>query len=163
METKKCSKCGRELPLSKFNKNKNRRDGLQDRCRDCFSAYNRIRYRNMREKVKADVRRYKEENPQKVFETRLATCKKSPTKKNAYYVVDAAIKAGVIERPHVCSGCGCSDEEHRIEAHHHDYSRPLDVIWLCTPCHRRMDARRREREGKKPYGGTGHGPRLRKA
>ena len=42
--TKKCAECGRELPTSEFNKNKNTKDGLQDRCRECFSKYNKARY-----------------------------------------------------------------------------------------------------------------------
>lgn len=31
-----------------------------------------------------------------------------------------------------CQGCG-SDKN--IHAHHEDYDRPLDVIWLCVKCH----------------------------
>ena len=49
MELKRCSECGRMLPISKFNKNRNSRDGLQDRCRDCFSAYNRRRYQEKKD------------------------------------------------------------------------------------------------------------------
>lgn len=36
--TKKCSKCGRELPISSFNKCKTSKDGLQSRCRECHSV-----------------------------------------------------------------------------------------------------------------------------
>jgi hypothetical protein len=28
--------------------------------------------------------------------------------------------------------CGAT----KTEAHHTDYSRPLDVVWLCKHCHR---------------------------
>lgn len=35
METKKCSKCGRELPVSEFTKNSTRKDGLQSYCKTC--------------------------------------------------------------------------------------------------------------------------------
>lgn len=156
METKKCSECGRILPLSEFNKNRNTKDGLQVRCRDCFSRYNKARYAANREKTKEAVKRYRAENPANELETRLKTCRKNPTRTNANRAVAAALRAGVIERPHTCSGCGCSDTEHRIEAHHHDYTKPLDVIWLCTLCHRRMDARRREVEGKTLYGVRKH-------
>ena len=146
METKKCSECGRELPLTKFNKNRKRKDGLQDRCRDCFSEYNKKRYASNREKFKTMVKKYREENPCNELDTRIKMCAKNPNKKNAHMAVDAAIRAGVIENPQVCYGCGCKPPEHRIEAHHHNYSKPLEVIWLCTPCHRRMDQQRQKEE-----------------
>lgn len=134
------------LPITEFNKNKNSRDGYQDKCRKCFSDYNRKRYASNREKFKADVRRYREENPERCLMTRLKACAKNPTHYNANKAVEAALKAGVIKNPQVCAGCGCKPPEHRIEAHHHDYSDPLNVVWLCTPCHREMDKRRRLHE-----------------
>ena len=152
--TKKCAECGRDLPLSEYNKAKKNKDGLQDRCRECFSRYNKARYAANKEKFKADIYAYKAANPEKVLETRVKTCAKNPTHVNASRAIEAALRAGAITNPGVCYGCGCDTSEHRIEAHHHDYTKPLDVIWLCTPCHRRMDAQRRTREGKKPYGGS---------
>ena len=154
METKKCSRCGRELPIAEFNWENKAKGKRQSMCRSCFSRYNKARYASDRERFKADVRKYRAANPENVLETRLRTNAKFPTKQNAQKCVDAALKCGAIVRPSVCWGCGCSSEEHRIEAHHHDYARPLDVIWLCTPCHRQMDARRRIREGLKPFGGS---------
>ena len=156
MDEKKCSECGRMLPTSEFNKNRNNKDGLQDRCRDCFSAYNKKRYAGMRERTKRMVAEYRRDNPGNVLSTRLATCKRNPTKQNAQKALSEAIAAGVVENPQVCYGCGCEPPEHRIEAHHHDYTKPLEVIWLCTPCHSRMDAQRRVREGKPPYGRSKH-------
>ena len=35
METKTCSKCGRELPVTEFNKHNRTPDGLQKWCREC--------------------------------------------------------------------------------------------------------------------------------
>jgi hypothetical protein len=43
--TKICSKCGRELPLSEFTKNKSRKDGLQAWCKSCRSELNKTRDR----------------------------------------------------------------------------------------------------------------------
>jgi len=42
-----------------------------------------------------------------------------------------AIARGKLTRQ-PCEACGATP----VEAHHDDYSRPLDVRWLCTPCHR---------------------------
>lgn len=43
-ETKVCSKCGRELPITEFALNKNLKDGHVGQCRDCVNAYQRERY-----------------------------------------------------------------------------------------------------------------------
>ena len=142
MKTKTCFKCGRSLPISEFYAHPQMADGHLNKCKEC---------------TKKDSKSRQENHPERDYETRIAACRKRPTKKNAYMAVEAAIRAGIITRPDRCSGCGCPNSEHRIEAHHYDYSRPLDVIWLCTPCHRKMDAQKRIREGLKPYGGSGHG------
>lgn len=39
METKICKKCGKELPVDKFYKNKSQKDGLGYYCKDCVNAY----------------------------------------------------------------------------------------------------------------------------
>lgn len=43
-KTKVCSKCGRELPLTKFSPNKTSKDGHIGRCKDCINAYQREQY-----------------------------------------------------------------------------------------------------------------------
>lgn len=37
--TKRCSKCGRELPLECFGKHKRKKDGLQAYCKECMKQY----------------------------------------------------------------------------------------------------------------------------
>jgi hypothetical protein len=34
-------------------------------------------------------------------------------------------------RPEPCQDCGTTES---VEMHHHDYTRPLDVTWLCRSC-----------------------------
>lgn len=43
--TKKCSKCGRELPLSRFSKCTSQKDGLQKTCKECASLYHKERHK----------------------------------------------------------------------------------------------------------------------
>ena len=43
-QTKVCNKCGRELPVSEFNKCSGSKDGLQWYCRDCSRTANQQSY-----------------------------------------------------------------------------------------------------------------------
>lgn len=52
--TKKCSECGRVLPISEFHKKKNSKDGYQAMCRSCKAEYGKAWYamnKNKRKKV----------------------------------------------------------------------------------------------------------------
>lgn len=57
-------------------------------------------------------------------------------KERARAAVQDAIKDARLVRPEACSRCHKPDAKQGIEAHHPDYSRPLDVVWLCGQCHR---------------------------
>lgn len=150
--TKVCSECGQEKPLSEFNKRRSNKDGHQDRCRACFSRYNKARYHADPQRFIDGVRKYREENLENVFATRMDMCERNPNHKNANMAVDLAIKLGYISRPDYCMGCGLPSSESRVTAHHHDYSKPLEVVWVCSKCHRQLDANRREREGLSRFG-----------
>ncbi len=43
-----------------------------------------------------------------------------------------AIARGTITRPSGCSECGKTG---KVEGHHFDYRKALDVEWLCRQCH----------------------------
>lgn len=40
-------------------------------------------------------------------------------------------KRGLL-KPQPCEKCGT---ETKVEKHHDDYGKPLDVRWMCRPCH----------------------------
>lgn len=54
-------------------------------------------------------------------------------KHRARQILTGAVKRGKVIRPARCERCKKKAE--RIEAHHEDYAKPLDVAWLCPPCH----------------------------
>lgn len=55
-----------------------------------------------------------------------------PEKARAYVLVRLAINRGdLVRQP--CEVCGTTEQ---INAHHEDYSKPLDVMWLCAMHHR---------------------------
>jgi hypothetical protein len=54
----------------------------------------------------------------------------------AYSIFHGALRRGEVIRPDVCVECGQPpDDLGRMEAHHADHARPLDVEWLCSRCH----------------------------
>lgn len=55
-------------------------------------------------------------------------------KRRAHVKVGNAVKYGRLIKPEACSVCGSTGR--RIHGHHFDYSKPLDVVWVCPPCHR---------------------------
>ena len=136
MDKKRCFKCGEEKPLSEFYAHPQMADGHLNKCKSC---------------TRSDVKAHRKENPDRELETRLRACAKKPTHKNAYMAVEAAIRCGKLEKPERCQGCGRSASETRISAHHYDYEKPLDVIWLCAACHRPIDKVRAFVESGRPW------------
>lgn len=63
------------------------------------------------------VKRYKTANPEKI---------------QAHRAVEAALRKGTLVRPEFCDSCFL---KRKIDAHHEDHSKPLDVQWLCRKCH----------------------------
>jgi hypothetical protein len=51
-------------------------------------------------------------------------------KRNARALANVALRRGKIQRQ-PCRDCGAT----KAEKHHPDYSKPLDIIWLCRDCH----------------------------
>jgi hypothetical protein len=61
------------------------------------------------------------------------------TKKAVYSSYNLALRKGLlIKKP--CIICGTSE---RIEGHHFDYSKPLEVIWMCKKDHMELHAHHR--------------------
>ena len=55
-----------------------------------------------------------------------------PIYDKAHNAVLRAVKKGALIFPGVCQRCPSTE---RVQAHHDDYSRLLDVMWLCPICH----------------------------
>lgn len=53
-------------------------------------------------------------------------------KQRARQIVYEAIRHGKLKKPSKCTHCL---EKKRLEGHHEDYAKPLEVIWLCKKCH----------------------------
>jgi hypothetical protein len=132
---KTCRKCSRELPLSDYYAHPYMADGHLNICKACTKK----RVSAHREANIERIRAYDRERhalPEAVAR-RTDYAKiyrlKSPQKRAAHMAVARAIRSGKILRM-PCLVCGAT----RSEAHHKDYSAPLEVIWLCPVHHRQV-------------------------
>lgn len=156
MPLKRCYLCQLEKDLSLFSNNCSKKDGKSSSCKSCdlerkrgkkrkrpTTEQNRrhkqtpgaIRYRQSekyKESVRARRRRKYRNDPEyraKILEKLRRY--KTPEKNRAHKKVGKALKKGkLIKLP--CTVCGSSSNVH---AHHEDYTRKLDVTWLCASCH----------------------------
>lgn len=70
--------------------------------------------------------------------TSLAWQRRHPEKNRAHSIVYWATRDGRLTRPEACERCG---KVCKPEASHDDYSKPLEVEWLCRICHAEKDHR----------------------
>ena len=99
-------------------------------------ANERRRYQRNREKRLALQKRIHREKPEAHVRATKTWRERNPEKYRAQTAVNNAIRDGRLKRGE-CERYGreCSG---RVEAHHDDYSKPLDVRWLCVHHHKEV-------------------------
>ena len=156
--SKKCHKCNEVKSIAQFYKQKN---GLYDRTGECkicrrkrtkiWSDANKERKSEM-EKIRCKTidrsgynKEWREKNPEyfKQYyvqnkEIRLECNRrfwiKHPERYESYKIYSNARRLGKLMNPGQCQICGNKDR--KIHAHHFDYSKPLEVTWVCVNCHK---------------------------
>ena len=153
IEEKRCRTCDELKSLDEFYRAPEMRDGRSNQCKACQSEYyrnyaaaNRSRiaelqadwYDRNSERVKTRQRSYYADHRDTQLERIREWKQRNPNKTRAHSVVNNAVMRGKLQRQ-PCESCGDAS----TEAHHDDYSRPLDVRWLCRTCHARHHAQLR--------------------
>ena len=137
MDKKKCFKCGVAKDLSMFYEHKRMSDGHLGKCKECTKAdatkhrldnIDKIRQYD-RDRGKLPHRKESTVKHSKRFS------KMHPLSNSAHNRVARALKSGVLKRPDKCSSC---EKVGKVVGHHHDYKEPLNVVWLCQPCHKQL-------------------------
>lgn len=119
-KTKICKRCNTKQ--GHYNDVRNK-DGFRNPCKKCILIVgNMWRDENRESVIKKQRKRYKE-NPQKY---RLKS--REYSKKNPEKIIARNTARKLEDKP--CIICGKNGE-----GHHEDYSKPLDVIWLCHKHH----------------------------
>lgn len=131
--SKQCFKCGKVKPLREFYRHPQMADRHLNKCKECTKQdvrENRAQkreYYSTYEKQRFSTQRRKEQSLKAQRRRRLA----EPHKDKARQMVNKAIRNGSLSSS-PCAFCGST----KTEAHHEDYNKPFDVIWVCFKCHR---------------------------
>jgi len=162
---KMCTVCKVEKLFSAFGKLKTSKDELQFKCKACMKVYYDIYSKTPRARKMAcaRVKRYYsttngrhvkhlyDTSPKKKEYSRIyrqtmggvAARKREQARisKLKLHIVYSAVRRKLKKQP--CVICG---EHQRVHAHHENYSRPLEVVWLCQSHHaeRHVEIRRSE-------------------
>lgn len=138
-EGKICRKCFLFFIYELFPKENRNKDGKAAICKKCDLERSSNWAKNKgKEKRAVSVKRYQQsEKGRESFNraNRKATKKwveANRFKVKCHVLFRNYLKLNKLERPKKCSKCGVFA---KIEAHHCDYLKPLDVIWLCKKCH----------------------------
>ena len=126
---KACSKCGLVKDESEFYKRSSKNDKLRAICRICVSKYQKTPEVLKRHR-KASAKYERTEKGKRIVAEKRKRCRaNNPEKIAARNAVNNAVRDGRLEK----KPCYCG--ELKLEGHHEDYSKPLDVEWLCTKHH----------------------------
>lgn len=147
---KTCFKCKQQKPYSDFYRHPEMGDGYLGKCKECTKkdvsarrsenidyvrAYDRERG-YLPERKKLVKQRYKErtstaEGRKKEWARAKKWILANPEKSKAHTAVNNAVRDGKLKRE-PCKDCGTKKW---VQAHHEDYSKPLEITWLCRRCH----------------------------
>lgn len=134
--SKECFKCKTVKPLDEFYKHKQMADGHLNKCKTCNKKDTSEHRSNNLEKIREYDRNrgklpHRIELKNKINER---WRKAHPDRSNAQQKLRRAVRTGKVKKQ-PCWVCG-----EKAEAHHPDYSNPLDVVWLCVMHHRQTHA-----------------------
>jgi hypothetical protein len=125
---KACAKCKLVKVTSDFHKDSSKRDGYRVNCKSCVKEYQNLDY--VKEiKKRAAKKYYRTEwglGEQRKISRRNWLKNKASGRAKIYYDV----RHSLVKEP--CLVCGTNT---RVHAHHDDYTKPLDVMWLCPEHH----------------------------
>lgn len=173
---KTCKKCNQTKPFEEFKKDNRNREGAGSPCLECYRKYlespeqklksalrvktwheknpgirrgdpkclesYRKYHEKNREKIKEYNKKYIQENREKIRDL----AKRHPEKVKAREMLHTQVKLGKIIPYEFCQIC---NEKTKLQGHHTDYSKPLEVIWLCIPCHKKQHYKYKENQDVK--------------
>lgn len=128
---KVCTACGDQKGVGEFYAHPKMAAGVLSQCKECVKARVRKHRRDNDSVREYDRSRGARMSGEAVRKYRA----RHPEAYRAHSAVSNAVRDGRLAKE-PCLFCG----ETKVHGHHRDYSKPLDVIWLCAKCHHRLHA-----------------------
>lgn len=148
---KRCFKCESVKPLSQFYRHPKMADGHLNKCKTCtksdvrknysvnreyYHEYDQMRFQRDPHRRENNRRYAKTEAGKRAqAEAARAWISRNPEKRTAHIRLGNAVRDGRVTKPKSCSRCNTETPSRFLHGHHHDYSKPLDVEWICVNCH----------------------------
>ena len=128
-----CRKCKRRVYMMQWYRNKTpeqRTALIARRNKELVRINDRRRYDRHTEERRRTAEVWGRKNPEKRRQCYLRFVDRHPEQIKAKTLVNSAIRKGILIRQ-PCQDCG----HPKTQAHHPDYSNPLEVQWLCSVHH----------------------------
>jgi len=155
---KNCSKCEEVKSLDEFYIRTTSADGYNNLCKECIGksvkgysatakgkevsrrAVEKYRLTDKGKKVKREaVKRFFKTHKGKKANKKAGDkfIKKYPYKIKAQRLLQYAVLSGTVLKPEKCEVCNINPSlsGNKLHGHHDDYSKPLEVNWVCPQCH----------------------------
>lgn len=146
MDEKRCRLCGEVQPVSEFHRAAGMRDGHRNECKTCFRSIARKRYQADPQKAKDAVKRWQQENPERLRAYR-AEYRNRPERKRAmrdlYYRRTHGISADEFDEMYEaqagrCAICGTTPaNQAQMHVDHHHASGAIREL-LCSSCNQAL-------------------------
>lgn len=149
---KVCKKCSRNKDYCDYYKHKNCADGYFNICKECkkqdsivyykkkkqdpvwlANERKRCRDKNLKNNFWQNYKTKLQNDPilkRKIILAKIKWINRNPIKRKAHLEVWNALRTGKLKKQ-PCLICG----DLKAHAHHHDYNKPLNVVWLCAKHH----------------------------
>lgn len=119
--TSKCGRCKTIKPITEFHRNRHTANGINNWCGECRRSATKVSKSTPKHRLtrNAYARQYKKHR------------RGESNKIKIRGLAQTALKQGRLTKQ-PCIVCATTVN---VQAHHSDYSKPLDVDWLCTKHH----------------------------
>ena len=133
IRSKVCFKCSVDKPITEYYKHAQMGDGHLNKCKECTKKdANQHRSDNL-ERIREYDRQRGKLAKRIAGNTEITRAWRAEDKRRqqAHTAVAKGLRHGTIFKEPCCR---CGNE--KSLAHHDDYDKPLDIMWLCQPCHK---------------------------